>query len=94
MNQKELASAVAQEVDLPKGKILEVIKTTMKNIKEEILSEPITSGEEREVRMPPYGKFVLREVKPQRDRRIGDNVVDIERQYAVDWRPFNASRKK
>lgn len=89
MNEKQIAAIVADETDNTEKEIREIFETTKQTILNNLLE-----GEKEEVRFPRFGKFTVREVEEQKNRRIGPRIVDIPRQDVLDFQPFGNARKR
>jgi len=92
INKEEFREKIAEKTNESKTTVDKVVTAMFEMVNEEILSAPINRNEKREVRFPPFGKFDLRRIAPSRNRRVGSRVVDIDEQYYVGFKSFEASK--
>lgn len=94
MNKDEFRTKVSELSGESKETVNNVVSSMFEMVKDEMLSGPIESDEDREIRFHPYGKFVLRRIAPARNRKLGNRYVDVDEQYYISFKSFKQLKKR
>ena len=89
INKDDFRKKVAEESGESK-KVVDNVMESMFNV----LDEELLSGKEKEAAFAPFGKFVTRRIAPARNRQVGNNLVDIDEQHYVSFKPYKKLKKK
>lgn len=88
MNFEDLVTEVAEITNRSKASVKEVLKGFAEVTKE------VTIEEDGEVRIPEFGKFVQKEIKPRKNVKVGDKIVDINRKLYPQFKAFPSAKKE
>lgn len=83
----DISKAFAAKKDISKEEAKRDIELFFETVKEEITKEPIS--DEREVRVPPFGKFYLNHTPAKENVQVANRIVNIEEQYRINFKSFS-----